>query len=95
MHRSVGKLVRVVSDSSDVNDDGPGLGQPVGQPLVGLYLVGWGVSALLVGLSGAVNPMGYASTTYCALGPGPGFIPVLVPVSALFVFIFTRALMVS
>ncbi|BET01855.1 LRRCT [Nesidiocoris tenuis] len=94
MHRSVGKLVRVVSDSSDVNDDGPGLGQPVGQPLVGLYLVGWGVSALLVGLSGAVNPMGYASTTYCALGPGPGFIPVLVPVSALFVFIFTRALMV-
>uniref|UniRef100_A0A146MFV1 G-protein coupled receptor 124 n=1 Tax=Lygus hesperus TaxID=30085 RepID=A0A146MFV1_LYGHE len=91
MHRSVGKLVRVVSDSSDVDEGGP---QVVGQPLVGLYLVGWGVSALLVGLSGAVNPKGYAAPTYCTLGPGPGFIPVLVPVSALFVFIFTRALMV-
>ncbi|XP_014241185.1 adhesion G protein-coupled receptor A3 [Cimex lectularius] len=91
MHRALAKMEPVVSTGSD---DGSGRPEVVGQPLVGLYLVGWGVSGLLVGLSGAVNPKGYATPTYCSLGPGPGFTPVLVPISALFIFIFTRALMV-
>lgn len=69
--------------------------EAVGQPTLGQYLVGWGVSSLLVGLSGAVNPSGYAAPTYCCLGPGPGFTPLLVPIFALFVFIITRSLMVK
>ncbi|XP_014276232.1 adhesion G protein-coupled receptor A3 [Halyomorpha halys] len=67
---------------------------PTPHPALGLYLVGWGIPGLLVGLSGAVNPSGYANPHYCSLGPGPGFTPVIVPVGAIAVFIFTRALMV-
>lgn len=68
--------------------------QPAPNPALGLYLVGWGIPGLLVGLSGAVNPAGYANIGFCSLGPGPGFTPVIVPVGAVAVFIFTRALMV-
>ncbi|KAL1122463.1 hypothetical protein AAG570_002794 [Ranatra chinensis] len=90
LHRAVRKpdsSAPIVTGS----DDGGDLGG--GQPIVGLYLVGWGVAALLVGLSGAVNPAGYAAPTYCSLTPGPAFMPVLVPVTALLVFIFIRFLM--
>lgn len=88
---SINCMHRVGSKPEVVPDENP---PPSPHPALGLYLVGWGIPGLLVGLSGAVNPTGYANHRYCSLGPGPGFTPVIVPVGAVAVFIFTRALMV-
>lgn len=71
-------------------------GEPVvvGQPLVGLYLVGWGIAGLLCGLSGAVNLPHYAADYHCSLGPGPGVTALLVPCGALMLYLLIRSLMV-
>ena len=84
MHRA-GSKPEVVSEENP---------PPTPHPALSLYLVGWGVPGLLVGLSGAVNYSGYANPNYCSLGPGPGFTPVIIPVGAIAVFIVTKALMV-
>lgn len=66
----------------------------VGQPLVGLYLVGWGVAGLVCGLSGAVNLPFYAGAHHCSLGPGPGVSALLGPCFGLTFYLLARALMV-
>ncbi|XP_039283011.1 adhesion G protein-coupled receptor A3 [Nilaparvata lugens] len=66
----------------------------VGQPLVGVYLVGWGIALLLVGLSGAVNLRGYAAVTHCSLGPGPGVSALVFPSGCLGIYLLLRCVMV-
>ncbi|XP_037673990.1 adhesion G protein-coupled receptor E5 isoform X2 [Choloepus didactylus] len=39
-----------------------------------LYLVGYGVPGLIVGVSAAVNPQGYGRVLYCWLDPARGFL---------------------
>ncbi|RZF33859.1 hypothetical protein LSTR_LSTR009883 [Laodelphax striatellus] len=66
----------------------------VGQPLVGVYLVGWGIALLVCGLSGAVNLRGYAATSHCSLGPGPGVSALLFPAACLLLYLLLTSVMV-
>lgn len=89
MYKRINKTETVSSGSED-------LGEPVvvGQPLVGLYLVGWGIALLICGLSGAVNLPGYAGAKHCSLGPGPGVSAILVPAGSLILYLLLKSLMV-
>ncbi|XP_073997137.1 adhesion G protein-coupled receptor A3-like isoform X2 [Rhodnius prolixus] len=89
-----GVVAPTTSISSDCSQSGTGAVGVSSQPLTGLYLVGWGVSVLLVGLSGAVNPPGYVTPTYCSIAPRPAFTPVLLPATTIQLFILTTALLV-
>ena len=86
IHRGVRKreLDGGVTERSVGGDDEGLGGVPGGGGRVGLYLFGWGVGGVVVGLSGAVHPPGYATPTLCSPTPGP----------AVLLFILTRALMV-
>uniref|UniRef100_A0A1B6D4N5 Ig-like domain-containing protein n=2 Tax=Clastoptera arizonana TaxID=38151 RepID=A0A1B6D4N5_9HEMI len=88
MYKRINKTETVSTGSEDL--------EPVviGQPLVGLYLVGWGIAMLICGLSGAVNLPGYAGATHCSLGPGPGVSAILVPAGALILYLLLRFMMV-
>lgn len=65
--------------------------QPVQKPILGLYLVGWGVALIVCGISGAVNMREYASYSFCFLDSPPAlsavFIPVIILLIAISVFL--------
>lgn len=90
MYKSMKKAETVTAGSEELS----GEVVVVGQPLVGLYLVGWGISALICGLSGAVNLPHYAGSCHCSLGPGPGVTALIVPSTVLILYFLWRALMV-
>lgn len=53
------------------------------QPMLGFYLVGWGIALIICGISGAVNMRHYAGPDYCFLGPTASVSAVLVPSAAI------------
>ncbi|XP_066991624.2 adhesion G protein-coupled receptor A3 [Anabrus simplex] len=69
--------------------------QPVAQkPLLGLYLVGWGIALIVCGISGAVNMREYAGHWHCFLTPGPALSAVFVPAGILVVFLLIFFLLI-
>lgn len=78
------------NDSMDLQDDELPSEQPIQKPILGLYLVGWGVALIVCGISGAVNMKEYASSSHCFLNSGPSlsavFIPVLILLTLLCIF---------
>lgn len=58
-------------------------GAPIHKPILGLYLVGWGVGLIVCGISGAVHLRDYAQPSFCFLGAGPALSAVLVPAAIL------------
>ncbi|CAH1636631.1 unnamed protein product [Spodoptera littoralis] len=44
---------------------------PVQKPILGLYLVGWGIALIICGISGAVNLKDYAGYSQCFLSTAP------------------------
>lgn len=90
MYKQVNKTEVASTNSEDMG----GEAVVAGQPLVGLYLVGWGIALLICGLSGAVNLPGYAHHSHCSLGPGPGISAVIVPAGSLVLYLLLKSLMV-
>lgn len=80
----------VKNDVLDLQDDDLPSEQPIQKPILGLYLVGWGVALIVCGISGAVNMKEYASYSHCFLNSGPSlsavFIPVVILLLLLIVF---------
>ncbi|PSN36044.1 hypothetical protein C0J52_21843 [Blattella germanica] len=69
--------------------------QPVAQkPLLGLYLVGWGIALIVCGISGAVNMRDYAGYSHCFLTPGPALSAVFIPVGMLVSFLLVFYLLI-
>lgn len=58
-----------------------------GNPISGLYFVGWGIGLLLCGLSGAINMEEYATYHYCFMRPIPSISAIFVPTIILLIFI--------
>ncbi|XP_037940631.1 adhesion G protein-coupled receptor A3 [Teleopsis dalmanni] len=56
------------------------------KPILGIYLVGWGVSAIICGISGAVNLNEYASYSYCFVHNTSAIIAIVIPVIMLLLF---------
>ncbi|KAF2882773.1 hypothetical protein ILUMI_23397 [Ignelater luminosus] len=78
----------------ELQDDELPSDQPIQKPILGLYLIGWGVALMVCGISGAVNMKEYAAHTHCFLSSTPAlsalFIPavvLLLILSALFLLI--------
>lgn len=64
------------------------LPKTIGQkPILGLYLVGWGIALIICGISGSVNIREYASYSYCFLKSGPALSAVFVPAVILIAFL--------
>ncbi|KAJ4445099.1 hypothetical protein ANN_06898 [Periplaneta americana] len=84
------------SDSLDsAPDDELPPDQPVAQkPLLGLYLVGWGIALIVCGISGAVNMREYAGYSHCFLMPGPALSAVFVPMGLLVLFLLVFFLLI-
>ncbi|XP_017878291.1 adhesion G protein-coupled receptor A3 isoform X2 [Ceratina calcarata] len=64
--------------------------QPIPKPLLGLYLVGWGIAMIICGISGAINLREYAGYSYCFLTTGPAlaalFFPAVILILCLIIF---------
>jgi G protein-coupled receptor 125 len=61
--------------------------QPIRKPLLGLYLVGWGISLIICGISGAINLREYASYSHCFLTTTPSLAALFVPASMLIIYL--------
>ncbi|SPP89659.1 adhesion G protein-coupled receptor A3 [Drosophila guanche] len=57
------------------------------KPILGIYLVGWGIALLICGISSAVNLAEYAAYNYCFLHSPTTLNAVLVPAGILVIFI--------
>lgn len=57
------------------------------KPILGLYLVGWGIALIICGISGSVNIREYASYSHCFLKSGPALSAVFVPAVILIAFL--------
>ncbi|CAH2046820.1 unnamed protein product, partial [Iphiclides podalirius] len=70
---------------------GPG---PPHRPLLGLYLVGWGIALIVCGISGAVNIKDYAGYSQCFLSTAPALASLFIPVGILLLFLSVLFLLI-
>ncbi|KAH8396426.1 hypothetical protein KR222_010072, partial [Zaprionus bogoriensis] len=56
------------------------------KPILGIYLVGWGIALLICGISSAVNMAEYAAYSYCFLHNATTLNALLVPAGILLIF---------
>lgn len=75
------------NDIIGLQDDDLPSEQPIQKPILGLYLVGWGIGLIICGLSAAINMNEYASPTHCFLRTGPALSALYVPFAILTVFL--------
>lgn len=68
--------------------------QPIQKPILGLYLVGWGVAMIICGISAAININDYSSSSHCFLKLGPPLSALYIPFIVLSIFIFVFCLLV-
>ncbi|CAK9824102.1 Adhesion G protein-coupled receptor A3 [Anthophora retusa] len=61
--------------------------QSIPKPLLGLYLVGWGIAMIICGISGAINLREYAGYSYCFLTSGPALATLFLPAGILIVYL--------
>ncbi|XP_043512130.1 adhesion G protein-coupled receptor A3 isoform X2 [Frieseomelitta varia] len=64
---------------------------PIPKPLLGLYLVGWGIAMIICGISGAINLREYAGYSYCFLTSAPALVALFVPAGFLILSEGTQA----
>ncbi|XP_014474409.1 PREDICTED: adhesion G protein-coupled receptor A3 [Dinoponera quadriceps] len=61
--------------------------QPIPKPLLGLYLVGWGVALIICGISGAINLREYAGYSHCFLTSAPALAALFIPSGILIAYL--------
>ncbi|CAG9766682.1 unnamed protein product [Ceutorhynchus assimilis] len=93
---SINSMYKRLSRNGDsiLQDDDLPSDQPIKKPVMGLYLVGWGVALIICGLSTAINIKEYASQSHCFLRTGPALSALYVPFAILFLFMIVFFLMV-
>ncbi|CAL7937400.1 unnamed protein product [Xylocopa violacea] len=69
--------------------------QPIPKPLLGLYLVGWGIGMIICGISGAINLREYAGYSYCFLTSGPALVAVFFPAMILVIYLIIFYLLIK
>ncbi|XP_039304608.1 adhesion G protein-coupled receptor A3 isoform X2 [Solenopsis invicta] len=68
--------------------------QPLPKPLLGLYLVGWGVALIICGISGAINLREYAGYSHCFLMSGPPLAALFIPSGILIAYLLIFLLLI-
>lgn len=89
MHKKFGKIEHKIELHSDDLTAGP----PIQKPILGLYLVGWGIGLIVCGISAAINIRDYSSNTYCFLRTIPSIMCLQVPIAILLLFIIVSTLL--
>ncbi|KAG8237517.1 hypothetical protein J437_LFUL017567 [Ladona fulva] len=83
------------SDNLDgAHDDEPPPDHPPKKPMLGFYLVGWGIALIICGISGAVNMKNYAGRHYCFLAPNPSISAIYVPAAGILFLILVFSLLI-
>lgn len=85
---------RLSSCDPDSLSDNESLDPPLKKPILGLYLVGWGIALIICGISGAVNLREYSTFTYCFLNTGPTLTAVFVPAVVLLFYLLILHLLI-
>ncbi|XP_023943045.2 adhesion G protein-coupled receptor A3 [Bicyclus anynana] len=67
---------------------------PIQKPILGLYLVGWGISLIVCGISGAVNMKDYAGYSQCFLSTAPALSALFIPAGILLMFLLILFLLI-
>nr|CAY54167.1 unnamed protein product [Heliconius melpomene] len=67
---------------------------PVQKPILGLYLVGWGIALIVCGISGAVNLKDYAGYSQCFLSTAPALSALFIPGTILLIFLLILFLLI-
>lgn len=75
------------NDVIELQDDELPSDQPIQKPILGLYLVGWGIALIICGISGAVNMKEYAAHSHCFLNSAPSLSALFIPLFILLVFL--------
>lgn len=68
--------------------------QPIPKPLLGLYLVGWGVALIICGISGAINLREYAGYSHCFLTSAPALAALFIPSGILIAYLLIFLLLI-
>lgn len=82
------------NEAIQLQDDDLQPDEPIQKPILGLYLVGWGIALIICGISGAINMKEYYSYTYCFLNKEPAFSAVFIPFIILIFFINVHFLLI-
>lgn len=82
------------NDIITLQDDELPSDEPIKKPILGLYLVGYGIGLIICGLSAAINMNEYASPTYCFLRTGPALSALYIPVAILLAFLCVFCLLI-
>ncbi|XP_078036263.1 remoulade isoform X2 [Augochlora pura] len=69
--------------------------EPIPKPLLGIYLVGWGIAMIICGISGAINLQEYAGHSYCFLTSGPALAALFLPAAILIVYLIIFYLLIK
>ncbi|XP_047531370.1 adhesion G protein-coupled receptor A3 [Vanessa atalanta] len=67
---------------------------PIQKPILGLYLVGWGIALIVCGISGAVNLKDYAGYSQCFLSTAPALSALFIPGGILLIFLLILFLLI-
>ncbi|XP_015431913.1 PREDICTED: adhesion G protein-coupled receptor A3 [Dufourea novaeangliae] len=81
------------SDLRDIPNIEPD--QPIPKPLLGLYLVGWGIAMIICGISGAISLREYAGHSYCFLTSGPALAAFFLPAGIIIVYLIISHLLIK
>lgn len=81
MYKRLSKHHRVVTESDHPKE------ARLKKPIMGIYLVGWGISMMICGISGAVNINEYAAYSFCFLHNSSAMNAMLVPGGILLIFL--------
>ncbi|XP_019760183.2 adhesion G protein-coupled receptor A3 isoform X2 [Dendroctonus ponderosae] len=89
MHKRLSKNGESILQDDDLPSE-----QPIKKPVMGLYLVGWGVALIVCGLSAAINVREYASHSHCFLRTGPALSALYLPFMILCIFLIVFFLLI-
>ncbi|CAG4974634.1 unnamed protein product [Parnassius apollo] len=67
---------------------------PIQKPILGLYLVGWGIALIVCGISGAVNLKDYAGYSQCFLSTAPALSALFIPGGIMLLFLLILFLLI-
>lgn len=82
IYKKLNKSVSVRIPNDELLSD-----KPIQRPILGLYLIGWGISLIVCGISGAVNMKEYRARTYCFLHSIPALSALFIPAAVLLLII--------
>ncbi|KAL7302319.1 hypothetical protein TKK_0004982 [Trichogramma kaykai] len=78
---------RLTKSSDPITDDDELQEPPIRKPVLGLYLVGWGIALIICGISGAINMREYASYSHCFLNSMNSLVALIAPATILLVYL--------